>query len=259
MDLLVMSFNIRCSTARGDGDNWWPHRKEKVVSLIKAYNPGVLCIQEGCPDQIECLDPQLSEYTRFGRGRDIDGGEHAAVYLKKGLFNILDTGNFWLSETPDVPGSRHWGNNCVRMATWVKAKPVNGSSAIMVVNTHLDHESEEARQKGIRLINSFIEASEIPTIFTGDMNAEPNSVPIKYITGETEIEGSKGALKDTRDNSGYALSDGTFHGFSGKPHGIIDYIFTTPAIGTKEFKIITDKIDNRYPSDHFPITALLSL
>lgn len=124
-EVRVMSYNIRYGTAQ-DGDNHWDKRKEFLLETIKAFDPDLLGTQETLGFQRDYLAEKLPGYAVLGGGRD-DGkeqGEMAALYFKRSRFEKLDGGHFWLSETPDQPGSKSWDSALTRMATWVKLRDV---------------------------------------------------------------------------------------------------------------------------------------
>lgn len=118
--LVVMSFNIRYGTAR-DGENSWPKRRDIVVQTIQRDSPDVVGLQECLAFQADYLVAEMPEYRWIGVGREPDGGgEYSAVLYKKKILQPIETGNFWLSETPDVPGTSSWNSANTRMATWAK-------------------------------------------------------------------------------------------------------------------------------------------
>ncbi len=251
----VMSFNLRMETER-DGENAWPYRRQAAVETVLKYQPDVLGVQEGLPQMIAYLDASLDGYARIGRGRDIDGGEHTAVYLKKSSLEIISSGDFWLSDTPDVPGSKHWGNNCVRIVTYAVVRDRCTGRELLAVNTHLDHESTNAREKGALAIDSFVRRQSLPAILTGDMNDIPSSVPIQFWTGKAVLDGRTGLFQD----AGIAVGSdkGTFHGYGQveNPH-LIDYILFTKDFQVESYQVVEDRPDGVFISDHYPIVACL--
>lgn len=243
----VMSYNLRFDTPR-DGEYQWPKREPAVRWVWEYVNADVVGVQEGLPHQLENLAEWMPEYDYVGRGREADGsGEHVAIFYKRDTWRCLEHGNFWLSDTPDVPGSRTFGNRLPRMATWARLKNSDGH-VWLVLNTHLDHESEEARAKGAALIKSFLaeNAKDEPVIVTGDFNAEPGSAAL-----ETLLEG--GALVDVFAAAG---ADGlTVHGYNDTPNARIDYILASPQVPYGKLEIVREKPYGLYPSDHYPIYA----
>jgi endonuclease/exonuclease/phosphatase family metal-dependent hydrolase len=109
--LILGSFNVRYDNPddakRGNG---WPQRAPVIAGMIRFHNFDVLGTQEAYRNQLDDLQKLLPGYDHVGVGRD-DGrtkGEHAAIFFKKDKFRLLESGTFWLSETPDEPGVRGW-------------------------------------------------------------------------------------------------------------------------------------------------------
>lgn len=247
----VMSFNLRYWN-EGDGENSWPHRLQAVKMVIDKYQPVVLGTQEGLPTMLAGLDAILPGYERFGSGRDKDRtGEHNAVYYRPDQLKLVEQGQFWLSTEPEVPGSRSWDSSLPRICTWGVFEPIGAGARFAVFNTHLDHAGEEARRNGAEIIwerMAPLAAGGMPCILMGDFNCEPADAPVQLFRSHL-----RDALMEK--NAGGA----TFHGFSGLSLSWIDYIFATPDVEVVEAAIVKDRVDGRFPSDHFPITARLSL
>ena len=136
----VMSFNIRYDNPEDSLDNW-RYRKDRVANAIHFYDVDILGTQEVLHNQSEDLKLRLPEYGVVGVGRE-DGkekGEYSALWYKKDRFNVLDSGYFWLSETPEVAGSKGWDGACERIASWVKLQDKVSDKEYFALNTHLDH------------------------------------------------------------------------------------------------------------------------
>ncbi|MBM3289046.1 MAG: endonuclease/exonuclease/phosphatase family protein, partial [Candidatus Hydrogenedentes bacterium] len=156
--LAVMSFNVRYGTAN-DGPDHWNKRKDIVVDAILSSNPDIVGTQECLDFQADYIVSQLPEYRWFGVGRELNcGGEHMAVLYKHKALAPIETGNFWLSETPDVIGSISWDSACRRMVTWAKFLHLESKRTFYFFNTHLDHQSEPARQGGAKVLRDRIAA-----------------------------------------------------------------------------------------------------
>lgn len=265
LSLRIMSFNIRTGSA-ADGDNSWEYRKEQLGDCVVSQSPDLLGLQESQPFQSEWLTHFLSrqhdsgrspEYASFGRTREVDPtqGEAMTIFYRKDRFERIaeDTGTFWLSETPEEPGSASWDTACRRIVTWSRFRSLERPNCeFYYYNTHLDHISKEARRKGAILIIDRILGRQVPSVpafLTGDFNCGESSDPIQAIR--------EGGLVDTfRVVHPDATDVGTFHGFSGKAgKDKIDYIFTTPDVHVTSAEILRTHRDGRYPSDHFPLTA----
>ena len=250
----IMTFNLRIKTGT-DNTNSWNKRVEKIAKLIKKYSPEIIGTQEGTLEMLKDLENNLDEYVWLGEGRfGGSKGEYCAIFYKKSDIDLIGNGQFWLSKTPDIPGSKNWDSAFPRVCTWGHFQLENKKD-FMCLNTHLDHESEEARVKGIQLINEFFSErlEQKPGILMGDLNAEPDSDEIKEIKLNTDLINSYQHLEGKQG--------ATYHNFSGKIEGKpIDYIFTTPEININKSYIIIDffkneAIEKLYPSDHYPVMA----
>jgi len=256
----VMSYNIRYDNP-GDSVHAWPHRKERVVNLIRYHQADLLGLQEVLEHQLDYLDSALEDYAQVGVGRD-DGksaGEFSPIFYREDKFELLEWGTFWLSETPDVP-SKSWDAALPRIATWTQLKHIKTQDTLYCFNTHFDHRGTLAREKSAQLIRDKIEeiAGSYPTVVTGDFNANPTSAPYRAMLAE---QGLNDALEESQLPHQGALS--SFSGFV-VAHGLqperrIDYIFVSPTIQVFRHAILTDHQEGAYPSDHLPVIASVSL
>ena len=259
MDVDVMSFNIRNGLAN-DGDNSWKNRKQFAADVIRNGKLDVVGLQEAFRFQLDDLRKQLPDFKEVGEGRDGGKqGEYCAILYRGDRFTALDSGTFWLSDTPEVK-SRHWGNRYLRICTWVRLKEKNANQCFYVYNTHFDHQSQNARLKSAQLIAQRINdrSHRDPFILTGDFNADEDNPVILYIKGqEPSLPNCPIALVDTfRILHADATSVGTGGGFEGRADGKkIDYIFVQPGTEVITAKIIRTERAGRYPSDHSPVSA----
>ncbi|MCR9198353.1 MAG: endonuclease/exonuclease/phosphatase family protein [Planctomycetaceae bacterium] len=261
-DVRVMSFNIRYGTAR-DGDNIWDNRREFVVDTIRAFGPDLLGTQETLKFQRDYLAAALPDYECLGVGRDDgkDRGEMMAVYFRRDRFEKVDQGHFWLSETPDVAGSRSWDSSLPRMATWLRLKDVRHPNAadIVFINTHFDHRGAVARKNSAALLRQrAAKLSDCRVIITGDFNAAVDSPPYRALFAD------EGKLPSPVMDSRAVLhaaspDDGTFSGFqqASTKGARIDWIAVTRDWVVKAAEIDRTSRKGRTPSDHFPVTAIL--
>ena len=268
-NLVVMTFNIRYGTAN-DGENNWANRKEMVCDVLRGHSPDVMGIQEALRFQIDDIRAGVPEYAEIGCGRD-DGqtkGEYSAILYRKDRLDVTDCGTFWLSDTPEAPGSITWGNACTRLCTWGRFARKDGGRSFYLFNTHLDHVSQFSRDKSAVLLAQRIRDRQHPdpVLVTGDFNTGENNPVVRYLKGEQEsaiagngLSKNPTVLVDTfrvlhRD----AKQVGTFHSFKGDvSREKIDYIFTQPDTEVLRAEILRDGKDNRYPSDHYPVIAVL--
>lgn len=259
----VLSFNVRYAN-EADGDNKWEKRRYLVRGAIRDHRPAIFGLQECLWDQGAELTKAFYGYRVTGVGRDdgIRGGEMCLIFTRHDRYHLLDQGFFWLSETPDTPGSKGWDAACPRIVTWVKLRDRwCNPDTLFVFNTHFDHQGEEARAEGAKLLKKRMAeiAEDHAVILMGDFNDPASSVSSAYqlLTGEDGATGP--ALSDTwlsASEKMKAKGEGTFHGFNGEAGpDRIDWI-----LATEEFSGIAAGIGRfekkgRYPSDHFPVWA----
>ena len=252
--LTAMSFNIRYGLA-DDGPDAWEHRKDLVVDVIRDYAPDIVGTQETLDFQAAYLGEYLPEYAHFGIGRDPENqGERMELYYRKDAMYPVETGHFWLSETPDVPGTRSWRTSLNRMVTWAKFYHNDSRAMFYVFNTHFDHRSPQAREESAKLLRQRIDAidSDFPIIVLGDFNAvAASSEPYKNLVG--------GRVKDARLEAGERLGpEGTGSTFRPEERETIpriDWILYSGPLAPTKFETIDQNVDGRYPSDHFPVMA----
>lgn len=250
----VMSFNIRYGTA-ADGPDAWPARRTLVVETIAAARPALLGVQEALHFQMQQLSAALPGHRPIGVGR-ADGdtaGEYAAIFVDTARFAIVAHGTFWLSDTPTVPGSMHWGNHITRICTWARLADRRGGDTLRVYNTHWDHESQASRERSAALVLARV--AEGPpgdgVIVMGDFNAgEANPAFRALVAPPTGLTETFRALHP--DDS----IVGTFNGFAGTTTGEkIDAILVNSRFDVRAAAIVRRHAAGRYPSDHFPVTA----
>ena len=261
----VMSYNIRLDT-EADGVNQWKNRTGRVFNLIKKNNPDLLGVQEAMHNQMMDLKSNLTDYEFVGVGRD-DGkekGEYSAIFYKKDKFDVLNQKTFWLSETPEVPGSKSWDAAITRVVTFVVLKNKLTGKSFAYFNTHFDHIGKEARMNSAKLIKIYIAGfnfgaslagkyKDLPLLVSGDFNSEPTDEPY-----QTMIDGKDMTLFDSRPAKNLT---GTFCGFevNAMKCKTIDYIFHSSHWKAKQYKVIQDHNGKYYPSDHLPVMSTFIL
>ncbi len=256
-NLRVMTFNVRLATGN-DGPNRWEARKDVLVRTIQKQNPDVFGTQELFYIQGQYITEKLPEYEWFGnsrRGNRED--EHMGVFYKPAKLRIIECGNFWLSDTPEAAGSMGWGANLPRMVTWALFEIKETGKRFYFYNTHFHHTADgaAARVNSARLIASRIAAlsKDVPLILTGDFNSgAPGAEPYKALAE---------SLLDSRITAqSKAGPDGTNSGFGGRTNGPrIDWILYRGPVSALQSETVTYNEEGRYPSDHFPVFAILNL
>jgi endonuclease/exonuclease/phosphatase family metal-dependent hydrolase len=270
LNLNVMSFNIRRGTAK-DGRNHWVFRRNRVQEILNYYRPDVLGLQEALDFQIAEIRTMLPGYEVVGVG-NMGGSEglHNAIFYDAARFILSEEGTFWLSDTPDIPGSRGWGNIIRRTCSWVRLIEKESRRAFYFYNTHLDHISLRSRKKSVILLTQRIHARSYPDpfILTGDFNAREKSAPIQYLKGKillgaktTERVLNPDPLMDTfRVRHPNRRSAATFHGFRRFFFRFkIDYIFVPLSVQVRDANIVQVRWQECYPSDHFPLITSIAL
>ncbi len=258
MNLKIMTFNLRCACV-SDGINYWKNRTGLVKDVIKDEAPDLIGFQEVTREMAEDLKSIIGdEYVVLGAGRDSDyGGEGVNIAFKKDKFDLIHLETFWLSDTPDVPGSRYEKldqSGCPRVTVLSGLAVKEKGRVLYFCNTHLDHEGKDARLAGAELILERIGKVCTPKdkiIITGDMNAMPDSAVIPTFCnkelGIFEITGNVGT---------------TFHGWGERlsENMKIDYIFTNAKMSKKEsYKITTYEKDGVFCSDHYPVCGFVEI
>jgi endonuclease/exonuclease/phosphatase family metal-dependent hydrolase len=254
--IITGTFNVRFDNPRDSG-NLWKDRAPVCAALIRFHQFDIVGLQEGMKNQLVDLQNLLPGYTYYGRGRE-DGqskGEHSAILYKKNDFNVLDSGDFWLSETPEKSGWG-WDAKLNRICSWLKLRRKKDKKVFYVFNVHYDHQGVKARIESSKLMIKKIKeiAGSQPVIFTGDFNGNHQSEWYNYIK-------DSGVFRDT-----YLLTDhpyvnnGSFNGFRAynPAKEIIDHIFITSQFKVKRYGILTDTYHGKFPSDHFPVLAELT-
>lgn len=258
----VMTFNIRTKTFLDFFSNSWNSRKKMVSDIILEFDPDVVGVQECQYAQYKYLKQQLTYYKFVGHGRD-DGekkGEMCGIFYRFSRFELLDEGRFWISKNPERPGSKNWGSIYPRVTTWVHLKDKLDDTEFFVFNTHWSAENGYARSKASEIVPEKIQAiaGDTPYILLGDFNCEPKSYPYVGLMQETIV-------RDIPAENAYISIHGldnktTRHKYSGKTDGgdQIDHIlYSEGYFKSQDARINTFNKKGKYPSDHFPVEAII--
>lgn len=261
-ELNVMTFNIRLNTS-SDSLNAWPYRKDKVASQVLFHKVHLLGVQEALHDQMIDLKERLPQFKYAGGGRD-DGkekGEYSAIFYDTTRLQLLQTKMFWLSETPEIPGSKSWDAAITRMVTWGKFRDKKTKKTFFAFNTHFDHMGKIARRESAKMVLNKVKeiAGNTPAVITGDFNAEPGEEPIMVIMDNSNplhLTDSK-----TISRAPHYGPTGTFNAFKSKERNDqpIDYIFLKGKWKVLSHATISQSWEGRFASDHFAVLATLLL
>ena len=248
----AVTFNIRYGTAR-DGANHWTKRRKLVMQRIHANQPDILGLQEALAFQVDEVQAALPDYTALGRSRDKDNrGESCKLFLRTSRFAIEDSSTFWLSETPDQVASKSWGTSITRICTWAVVRDRLRHNRFLVANTHFDHRSAKARLESARLISAWAKIFQLPVLVLGDFNAHEPSAPIAWLKDHGFRDSYRVVHPDVKNV-------GTFSSFKKLSTRKIDYVFCTKEFQVHEAAVDTTTYEGRFPSDHCPVTAGVSL
>ncbi len=252
----VMTFNIRYDNP-DDSLNNWSYRRDKVANAVLFYDVDIIGTQEVLHNQLIDLQNRLPGYGYVGVGRE-DGkekGEYCPLWYKESRFNLIESGCFWLSETPEKAGSKGWDGACERIASWAKLLEKYSGKEYFILNTHLDHVGVTARREGVKLLLQRVKqlSDGLPVVVTGDFNATPESDVIRNLTDTANTD----CLIDSRSLSPVVYGPSwSFHDFGRIPFDkreLIDFIFVRNHVRVLRYGIIVGADDGTYLSDHAPV------
>jgi endonuclease/exonuclease/phosphatase family metal-dependent hydrolase len=258
-ELHVMSFNLRFASE--NGPHKWSQRRPVMAELFRREQPSVIGTQEGLYGQLRDIATDLPDhYDWIGEGR-LGGSrdEFVAVFFDTRRLEPVEYDHFWLSDTPNVVGSDTWGNDSVRMVTWVRFHDLRTGKEFVVLNTHLDDESEYSRERAAQLIRDRIRSFPLglPVIVTGDFNdAAQQSAPYDVLMNDTGLSDAWLAAK-TRRTPVYR----TWHDYRPlqRDGSRIDWLLTRGPVAVDAAGLNTFSRKGQFPSDHLPLQVLLRL
>lgn len=270
--LTLVSFNIRFDNP-GDGPNAWPNRRAGVAAILSRHVPDIAGLQEALRHQVDQIQADLPSMGWVGAGRDdgLDAGEFSPIFFRRDRLELIDSGTFWLSDTPTRPGSRTWGNTLPRICTWAVLRDQRTGRTFRVYNTHLDHQSQESRERSAALIAADIQSRALPgesVILMGDFNAGERSRVVRFLTGklasplEERLPGPAswtGLIDTFRYVEPEASFVGTFNAWRSGPEAErgdkIDYILVDPSLTPVRAFIDRSRPGGVHASDHWAVVA----
>lgn len=262
----VATYNLRNENTHDLG-NLWKDRYPYVAKLVLYHDFDIFGTQEALPGQLDDLKKALPDYSWYGEGRDgKNQGEHAAIFFKKSKYTLLDSGDFWLSSTPNIP-SKSWDAPCCnRICSWIKLEDKTSKRSFYIFNAHYDYEKDYARNQSSLLILDKIKqiAGSNAVIFMGDLNGTSNDSWCKIIQ-------ESGLVRDTHSDVDTPYDNGPSYNGWGKLDNldesdrnliknkdIIDHIYISNHFKTTKWGLLTDTYNcGKFPSDHFPILTNL--
>ncbi|HEY9470812.1 MAG TPA: endonuclease/exonuclease/phosphatase family protein [Propionibacteriaceae bacterium] len=259
-DLHVMSYNIRRRLPHlmPHSPDRWEHRRPLLKRLLEAEQPALFGVQEALFDQANFVRHALGEHYRWiGHGRETNkGGEGCPILYDSRRLRVLEWRQTALSDTPEVPGSRSWGNRTPRLVVDATILDLATGIEFQAVNTHLDNRSRISRLRSADALRRIVQASPLPTIMTGDFNTDAETDPYDQLTGH-------GLLLDTWDTAAKRLTEvwGTFLNYRPPEHDRkrIDWILVTPGVTVLSAAINVTRYEAGWPSDHAAVQAVVKL
>ncbi|MBX3015922.1 MAG: endonuclease/exonuclease/phosphatase family protein [Caldilineaceae bacterium] len=265
--LRLISYNLRYHNP-ADGANAWPQRRARVGALLRAYQPDLIGLQEALHGQLLELAEQLPAYSwvGVGRGEGKCGNEYAPIFYRTDRFHCLAHATFWLSSTPDRPGSMGWDAACQRIATWARLQDQESGVTFLLVNTHFDHRGEQAQVESARLLRHFLNTAtpSLPALITGDFNCTADAPAYQQLTQPNAANWALGdaMFLSQTPHSGPLATFTT--DFADPLEGKIDFIFVwprptsdqpsaRPTFAVQRHAILAEQSNGTYPSDHLPV------
>jgi len=258
LELKVMTFNLRYAST--SMPHAWSVRRPVTKACLEQTAPDLIGTQEGLAAQLADMRADLPAYAMLGQGREGgEKGEYMAIFYRRERFELLETHDYWLSETPEVVGSKSWNTSLPRMVTWARFRDKATGKAFVFVNTHFDHMSEEARQQSAKLVRTRLAALPLsePILLVGDFNAAAKA----SAAYQTFTEG--GFLTDLFRTAPVRTGEdlNSFHGYKPPRHdGIhIDWLLGRGGWRARTAAVVTFEVQGQHPSDHFPVMVQVGL
>ena len=260
----LISFNILYDYG-ADKPYSWQSRRENIFSLLRFHAPDVFCLQEPLQNQVEDLADYFNDYSHITAGCSdgVSEGQHMTTFFLKDKFEMLEHGKFGLSEKPEKLGFVGWDAKNPRLALWVKLFQRSTTNCFCVINTHLDHIGENARQQSALLIGRRAAdiSNDLPILLCGDFNANNDSQTYRNIkdSGFIDCADIPTALNYNQPYSYHRFYleeeiDRYLEEYKDDPRvlKVIDHIFFKGAVRVLRHGILGDNYAGIYPSDHFP-------
>jgi len=257
MNVKIISSNIRFDNP-ADGDNSWSHRRLQLTQLLLSHSPDVIATQEGRFDQLKDFESLLKDYTIIDHHRSwIKERMYPSFYLRKNAFEVLRSGDLWLSETPQIAGSKSFESAFPRLLTWTEVQLKNSEHKLFLVNTHLDHIKRETRSHQVKVLAQEITREwdgHSHLIIFGDFNDDPDS-PVRQILMDDfpHLVDSWKLFNQIEETSHHAFSGECQNGSR------IDWILVDNKLEIKACLMDKSKSEGHYPSDHFPVVCTINI
>lgn len=260
--LEVMSFNLRWGPDEAPKD--WETRRELVLALLRKEAPDLVGLQESRDAFVRDLLEGLPGYGAYPE----QGDRKNTILYRKGRLRLDRETSDAENARVDAP-EQAWGEGSVRLPRAARFLEKESERGFYLFNNHMDHRSEESRAWSSRVLIDRVRSRKLddPVILTGDFNASPTGPAMRFLRGESPLRVGEDevsnplpfvdARRALREDD---LTSGTYHGFYGVRFGPrVDYVLVEPKARVLKARILRDEWGGRYPSDHFPVSATLTL
>ena len=253
MSLSLISCNIRFDNP-ADGDNAWSHRRDFLCETLLSHRPQIIATQEGRIHQLRelenCIGMKLVDEHRSWIAERM----YPSFFYDSSLFEYLGSGDSWLSETPDIAGSRSFDSAFPRLMTWLKIQPKNSTEKLFIANTHLDHIKAETRIQQIKVFATELKKlwkEDGKLIIMGDFNEGPEGAVREELASHFKLADAWKQFNQIETSSHHAFNGETQNGSR------IDWIMVDPALDLVDCRMDKTSRNGKYPTDHFPIVCSL--
>jgi endonuclease/exonuclease/phosphatase family metal-dependent hydrolase len=257
MELTLVTCNIRFDNP-ADGPNAWPHRRFLLAKILLSHAPDVIATQEGRLEQLKDLESILVDYDLVDSHRSWIGERmYPSFFIKKNQFEIITSGDIWLSETPEIAGSKSFNSAFPRLFTYLKFQPVNSAQNLFLVNTHFDHVKSQTRVEQAKVLASEVRrfwSNDCPVVVMGDFNDSPESeVRRTVVSGFPGLQDSWKLYNSQEETS--------HHSFQGEMQNgaRIDWLLVDEKLKVLSSKMDKSQENGLYPTDHFPVITRIKL
>ncbi|MDN3687460.1 endonuclease/exonuclease/phosphatase family protein [Cyclobacterium jeungdonense] len=261
--LKVVNLNLRYDNP-DDGKNKWENRLPIVEAFFDESTPHLLGFQEVTHRQLLDLKRIMPNYDYVGKGREdgLKGGEYNPIFFRKDRFQLLESGTFWLSNTPEKPGSIGWDAQLPRIVTWAKLEDLKSGKIIFHFNTHFDNKGIDSRYKSVDLLAGKIEeiSEESPVVVTGDFNIrkdhprygkQPYIYLVATLSRQLQMESAEFAAEKVI--SAGATGNGFEENWQQRPPNAVDYIFVNEGFAVNTYEVRHIIREGVFIADHWPV------
>ena len=251
MQLKILSSNIRYENNQ-DGIHSWQNRKPLLQKIITDFLPDILGTQEGREEQIKSFAQNISLTLVETHRTWISERMYPCLYVNEEQIKVIKSGDIWLSESPEVPGSLSFKSAFPRLCTWIIATHLLGNQDYLIVNTHLDHVLDETRAEQIKVLieeTKKINSENLPMILMGDFNESPTGKVRQILLEHLQLKDPWIEEKIQEETS--------HHGFQGAlaTGDRIDWILVPEVFAVENIRLEKKSFNGIFPSDHYPLLA----